>query len=330
MKRTIAAAAMAGTAALSLAACGSSAATPAGTATIPSASSPAATATSVSSCSVDCTAPIASGTSAWLAQVQAPLQQVSDDLAQISSDASSNPANLFLDGSQLAQDAQAVLNDEIDPAPVDNSDFVAAMNDYIAAGNDYSGDNSSGQQNPAQASQEIGQGNAALRSFQAANEGSTAAAAATAPASSAPASSAPAVGTTPSAAATASCASQVTTWYLATLGGKWEIAEFHTDWAAITSGTTVAEQHAAAHGGLDGLALTATAQPACDDPAHAWKAAMTDFGNAGETEYVYPGHCTVAGTPCAVSPVAAADAKAGFAELVIVAHEIDMYTPAQP
>ena len=67
-----------------------------------------------------------------------------------------------------------------------------------------------------------------------------------------------------------------------------------------------------------------------DDPTHAWNAAMTDFGNAAQTEYVYPGHCTVAGTPCAVSPVAAGDAKAGFAELVIAAHKIDMYTPAQP
>jgi hypothetical protein len=146
----------------------------------------------------------------------------------------------------------------------------------------------------------------------------------------APAPSAPAVGTTASAAATASCASQVTTWYLATTGGESEIADFHAYWADITSDTTVAEQHAAAHGALDALALTAAPQPACDDPAHAWKAAMTDFGNAGETEYLYPGQCTVAGMPCAVSPVAAADAKAGFAELVIVAHEIDMYTQAQP
>jgi hypothetical protein len=157
-----------------------------------------------------------------------------------------------------------------------------------------------------------------------------AAAAAPSPSSSAPASSAPAVATTPSVAATGSWPSQVTTWYLGALGGKWAIAEFHVDWAAITSDTTVAEQHAAAHGALDALALTASPQPTCDDPAHAWKAAMTDFGNAGETEYLYPGQCTVAGAPCAVSPVAAADAKAGFAELVVVAHEIDMYTPAQP
>lgn len=324
MKRTIAAAAMAGTAALSLAACGSSAAAPAGTATIPPASSPAATATSVSSCSVDCTALIASGTSAWLAQVQAPLRQVSGDLTQISSDASSNPANLSLDGSQLAGDAQAVLNDEIDPASVGNSDFVTAMNDYIAAGNDYSGDNSSGQQNPAEANQEIGDGNAALQSFEAANGGA-------APATTPPASSAPAVAPsiTPSAAATASCAAQVKMWYLESTGGKTEISNFHASWAYITAATTVASQHAEAHG-LDGAALTSSPLPACDDPAHAWEAVMTDLGNAGNTEYLYPGHCTIAGTPCGVSPAAAADAKAGFAELVIVAHEIDKYTPAQP
>lgn len=78
---------------------------------------------------------------AWAAQVQAPLQQVEQ---QISSDESTNPASLTVDGAQLSGDAQAVLNDETDPAPVGNSDFLTAMNDYIAAGNDYSGDNSSG------------------------------------------------------------------------------------------------------------------------------------------------------------------------------------------
>jgi hypothetical protein len=161
---------------------------------------PAPAATSESSCTVDCVNPVATGESGWLAQVQAPLQNVTEDLNSISSDASGNPANLSLDGAQLTQDAQAVLNEETDPAPVDNSDFVAAMNDYVAAGNDYSGDNSSGQQNPAQASQEIGEGNTVLNSFNAANAGSTAAA----PASPEPASSAPvASATTPAAAATA-------------------------------------------------------------------------------------------------------------------------------
>ena len=223
MKRTIAAVALAGTAALSLAACGGGAAAPAAapagtrapSAGIPSASSPAATATSVSNCSVDCTAPIATGSSAWYGQVQAPLQQVSGDLTQISTDASGNPANLSLDGAELAQDAQAVLNNEIDPAPVDNSDFVAAMNDYIAAGNDYSGDNSAGQQNTAQAIQEIGEGDTALNSFDAANGGSSAAAApassapavaASAPAASATAPTAPAAATTPAAPGTATVA----------------------------------------------------------------------------------------------------------------------------
>jgi hypothetical protein len=175
----------------------------AATSTAPAA---APAATSESSCTVDCVNPVASGESGWLAQVQGALQNVQQDLDSISSDVSSNSADLSLDGSQLAQDAQAALNEEIDPAPADNSDFVAAMNDYIAAGNDYSGDNSSGQQNPAQADQEIGDGDTALSSFDAANGGSSAAAtpAATGPVSPAPVASA----TTPAApgAATAAAA----------------------------------------------------------------------------------------------------------------------------
>jgi hypothetical protein len=167
--------------------CTGSAASPTAAAAAPAPTADPA-ATSESSCTVDCVDPVASGESGWLAQVQGALQNVQQDLTTISSDASSNPDNLALDGSELAQDAQAVLNDEIDPAPVDNSDFVAAMNDYIAAGNDYSGDSSSGQQNPAQANQEIGEGNTALSSFDTANGGSSAAAA---PSTSAPASSTP-------------------------------------------------------------------------------------------------------------------------------------------
>ena len=46
------------------------------------------------------------------------------------------------------------------------------MNDYVTAGEDYSGDNMNEQDdNPAQASQEIAAGNAALASFNAANAG---------------------------------------------------------------------------------------------------------------------------------------------------------------
>jgi len=320
MKRTIAAGALAGTAALSLAACGSSAATPAGTATIPSASSPAATATSVSSCSVDCTAPIASGPSAWLAQVQAPLQQVSQDLSQISSDASSDPASLTVDGAQLAQDAQAVLNDEIDPAPVDNSDFVAAMNDYIAAGNDYSGDNSSGQQNISQANQEIGEGNTVLNSFDAANGGSSATAA---PATTAPASSAPAVATTPAAASTASCGTQMKLWYIQD-GGKNQIAVDHGSWTYITvTATTVADIHAEAQG-LLGAALEGahSGPPACDAvAAHAWATAMAYLNKAATLEQAVT---TVAPVPAAVQ-----DANAGFAALATVTAEGNKYA-AQP
>jgi hypothetical protein len=46
------------------------------------------------------------------------------------------------------------------------------MNDYVTAGEDYSGDNTNQQDdNPAQASQEIGAANSALASFNAANAG---------------------------------------------------------------------------------------------------------------------------------------------------------------
>jgi hypothetical protein len=137
---------------------------------------PAATAdpaaTSESSCSVDCTDPIASGESGWLAQVQGALQNVQQDLGSISSDASSDPNNLVLDGSQLAQDAQATLDPNYDPPPADNADWVTAMNDYVTAGDDYSDENMDEQDNnPEQASQEIAAGNSALASFNAANGG---------------------------------------------------------------------------------------------------------------------------------------------------------------
>ncbi len=129
-------------------------------------------ATSESSCTVDCTDPIASGESGWLAQVQGALQNVQQDLNAISSDASNDPDNLSLDGSQLEGDAQAALDPNYDPPPADNADWVTAMNDYVTAGEDYSGDNTNEQDdNPAQASQEIGAGNSALASFNAANGG---------------------------------------------------------------------------------------------------------------------------------------------------------------
>jgi hypothetical protein len=137
---------------------------------------PAATAdpaaTSESSCSVDCTNPIASGESGWLAQVQGALQNVQQDLGSISSDTSSAPDNLVVDGSQLAQDAQATLDPNYDPPPADNTDWVTAMNDYVSAGDDYSDENMDEQDNnPEQASQEIAAGNSALASFNAANGG---------------------------------------------------------------------------------------------------------------------------------------------------------------
>ena len=129
-------------------------------------------ATSESSCTVDCVNPVASGESGWLAQVQGALQNVQQDLNAISSDASSDPDNLALDGSQLEGDAQAALDPNYDPPPADNADWVTAMNDYVTAGEDYSGDNTNEQDdNPAQASQEIAQGNSALASFNAANGG---------------------------------------------------------------------------------------------------------------------------------------------------------------
>ncbi len=151
--------------------CGGSAASSTAPAAAPAATADPA-ATSESSCTVDCTNPIASGASGWLAQVQGALQNVQQDLSSISSDASNNPDNLALDGSQLEGDAQAALDPNYDPPPADNADWVTAMNDYVTAGEDYSGDNTNEQDdNPAQASQEIGAGNSALASFNAANAG---------------------------------------------------------------------------------------------------------------------------------------------------------------
>jgi hypothetical protein len=153
--------------------CGGSAAPSTAPAAAPS-SAPSAepAATSESSCTVDCVNPVASGESGWLAQVQGALQNVHQDLSAISSDTSGDPGNLAVDGSQLEGDAQAALDPNYDPPPADNADWMTAMNDYVTAGEDYSGDNTNAQDdNPAQASQEIMAGNAALASFNAANGG---------------------------------------------------------------------------------------------------------------------------------------------------------------
>src|SRR5580692_8697599 len=151
--------------------CGGSAAASTAPAAAPAATADPA-ATSESSCTVDCVNPIASGESGWLAQVQGALQNVQQDLNSISSDASNNPDNLALDGSQLEGDAQATLDPNYDPPPADNADWTTAMNDYVTAGEDYSGDNTNQQDdNPAQARSEITAGNAALASFNDANGG---------------------------------------------------------------------------------------------------------------------------------------------------------------
>jgi hypothetical protein len=151
--------------------CGGSAASSTAPAAAPTDTADPA-ATSESSCTVDCTNPVASGESGWLAQVQGALQNVQQDLTTISSDSSNNPENLSLDGSELEMDAQATLDPNYDPPPADNADWTAAMNDYVTAGEDYSGDNINGQDDtPAQASQEIASGNSALASFNAANGG---------------------------------------------------------------------------------------------------------------------------------------------------------------
>jgi hypothetical protein len=151
--------------------CGGSAAASTAPAAAPAPTADPA-ATSESSCTVDCVNPIASGESGWLAQVQGALQNVQQDLNSISSDASNNPDNLTLDGSQLEGDAQATLDPNYDPPPADNADWVTAMNDYVTAGEDYSGDNTNQQDdNPAQGGQEIAAGNSALASFNAANGG---------------------------------------------------------------------------------------------------------------------------------------------------------------
>ena len=140
--------------------------------TAPAAAPTDPAATSESSCTVDCTNPVASGESGWLAQVQGALQNVQQDLTTISSDSSNDPENLSLDGSELEMDAQATLDPNYDPPPADNADWTTAMNDYVTAGEDYSGDNINGQDDtPAQAGQEIASGNSALASFNAANGG---------------------------------------------------------------------------------------------------------------------------------------------------------------
>jgi hypothetical protein len=151
--------------------CASSAAPSTAPAAAP-ATTAAPEATSESSCTVDCVDPVASGESGWLAQVQGALQNVQQDLSAISSDASNDPDNLAVDGSQLEGDAQAALDPNYDPPPADNADWLTAMNDYVTAGEDYAGDNADEQDdNPAQASQEIAAGNAALARFNAANGG---------------------------------------------------------------------------------------------------------------------------------------------------------------
>jgi hypothetical protein len=153
--------------------CGGTAAASTAPAAAPSgAPSAEPAATSESSCTVDCVNPVASGENGWLAQVQGALQNVQQDLTAISSDTSGDPANLAVDGSQLAGDAQAALDPSYDPPPADNADWMAAMNDYVTAGEDYSGDNTNEQDdNPTAASQQITAGNAALASFNAANGG---------------------------------------------------------------------------------------------------------------------------------------------------------------
>jgi len=129
-------------------------------------------ATSESSCSIDCVDPVASGESGWLAQVQGALQNVQQDLSSLTADASSDPANVAVDGSQLESDAQAALDPNYDPPPADNADWLTAMNDYVTAGEDYAGDNTNQQDdNPAQANQELGEANAALAMFNTANAG---------------------------------------------------------------------------------------------------------------------------------------------------------------
>ncbi len=142
--------------------CGGSAASSTAPAAAPAPTADPA-ATSESSCTVDCVDPVASGESGWLAQVQGALQNVQQDLSSISSDTSNSPDSLALDGANLEMDAQAALDPNYDPPPADNADWVTAMNDYVTAGEDYTGDNMNEQDdNPAQASQEIEEGNAAL------------------------------------------------------------------------------------------------------------------------------------------------------------------------
>jgi hypothetical protein len=145
---------------------------PSASSAAPSAPTADPAATSESSCSVDCTNPVASGESGWLAQVQGALQNVQQDLTSISSDSGGDSGNLVVDGAQLDEDATAALDPNDDPPPADSADWTTAMNDYVTAGEDYSDENINSQDdNPTQASQEIAAGNSALASFNAANGG---------------------------------------------------------------------------------------------------------------------------------------------------------------
>jgi hypothetical protein len=144
--------------------CGGAAASPTAAAAAPAPTADPAV-TSESSCTMDCVNPVPSGESGWLAQVQGALENVQQDLNNISSDASDNPDNLPVDGSQLETDAQAALDPNYDPPPADNADWVTGMNDYVTAGEDYSDGDT------AAASQEIEAANSALASFNAANGG---------------------------------------------------------------------------------------------------------------------------------------------------------------
>jgi hypothetical protein len=145
------------------------------------------------------------------------------------------------------------------------------------------------------------------------------------------ASPAPAAASATPSASASSCGTLVKTWYLLGTGGKMEILEFHQTWTNLVKAQTIATQHATAVS-VQTQGLQDAPIPPCGDPAHAWKAAMTDFINAADTVQHSQGTCTMSGevADCHVPAGATAEAKAGFSELAIIAGEISKYTPAQP
>ncbi|HLN68371.1 MAG TPA: hypothetical protein VK280_13985 [Streptosporangiaceae bacterium] len=98
-------------------------------------------------------------------------------------------------------------------------------------------------------------------------------------------------------------------------GGNGAITDFHETWNDLSSDTTLAELHAAAHGLLGATLMYAqstNAPPACNSLAViAWKNGVTELGQAATIEQ----NTTTLGPPV---PEAVQDANDAFDQLGIV------------